>query len=258
MRRALLVAALAFGGVGCGGGDDGDGSKSCSSADADQDYLSECEERALGTDPKVADSDGDGYLDGDEVLEDKDPLDAASRIYKGGWPYTRKKAELADPGFGGQAAAGALVPRLVALDQYGEKVDLYDFAFQGKPVVIDLSALWCDACKEMATWLEKKPSSMDAQPELAPIVDRVAAGEILWVTVLFEDGLGNPAKPEHVVTWAESYPNPRVAVLLDDNRSLRDWFYPGAMPSVHALDEKLALVIYERFDYKKPLGKLLE
>jgi thiol-disulfide isomerase/thioredoxin len=255
IRRALLSALLLVV-SGCGNGDDG-GSESCG-ADSDDDHLTDCEEHALGTDPQKADTDGDTYLDGDEVLEGKDPLDPESRIYRGNWPYQRDKSQIVDPGFEGQAATGARLPHLVAQDQFGELVDLYDYALHGKPVVIDLSAVWCDACKEMALWLEGKPSSMDVNPELAPIVARVANGEILWVTLLFEDRIGNPATLEDAQAWAGAFPNSKIAVVVDDNRALRDWFYPGAMPSVQALDPNLELIVYDRFDYKTALSKLVK
>jgi hypothetical protein len=59
-------------------GDDG--------ADTDGDGLTDFIEEVLGTDPMVVDSDVDGYGDGDEHREERDPTDAESRIYVGGWP----------------------------------------------------------------------------------------------------------------------------------------------------------------------------
>jgi hypothetical protein len=252
MRLAL---GLAFVLLGCSSEDPA--TDECSASDRDGDFLTGCEEAALGTDPANSDTDGDGYLDGDEVLEQKDPLDATSRIYQGGWPYQRNKADLVDPGFSSTVAASEPVPRLVALDQFGESVDLYDFAGHGKPVVIDLSAVWCDACKELAKWLEREPANLDTTPELAPIVDLVESGDVYWITVLFEDAIANPATLEEAQNWAEAFPNPRVAVLVDNERELRNWFFPGAMPSVHGLDDQMRLIIYERFDYKKSLAAVL-
>lgn len=253
MKRLAFVFALLV--SACSSEDPG-GEHDCN-VDPDADHLTDCEEQALGTDPTKADTDGDSYLDGDEVLEAKDPLDPASRIYTGYWPYLRDKSQITDPGFGEAVGVNARIPRLIALDQFGEEVDLYDFAGQGKPVVIDLSAVWCDACKELARWLEGEPSNLGMPAELDPVVARVANGEVFWVTVLFEDAIGNPAELTEVKNWADSFPNAKVAVLVDDNRKLRDWFFPGAMPSVHAANDQLELLAYDRFDYKKGIGALL-
>lgn len=46
--------------------------------DDDADGLSNTEERSLGTDPQIADSDGDGCNDGAEVLSGSNPLDQRS------------------------------------------------------------------------------------------------------------------------------------------------------------------------------------
>lgn len=48
-------------------------------ADADGDGLTDPEEVTLGTDPSVADSDGDGFADGVEVRAGTDPRDPSSR-----------------------------------------------------------------------------------------------------------------------------------------------------------------------------------
>jgi thiol-disulfide isomerase/thioredoxin len=255
-----LAAALAF--VGCGGDDGGDDSSAASSgdpnADADRDFLPDGDESTYGTDPENPDTDGDRYLDGDEVLEETDPLDPESRIYQGGWPYQRDKDQIDDPGFDGTPEVGAVVPRLVSYDQFGDRVDLYDFALHDKKVVLDLSALWCGPCKDLASWLEGEPSTLDESPELSPIREMVNAGEILWITVLFEDGFGNPAGPEQAVAWAEAYDNPHVAVLNDDARAMYQWLYPGTMPSVQILGPDMTLQVYDRFEFRVALESLLE
>ena len=43
-------------------------------ADSDKDFLTDVREVELGTDPNNKDTDGDGYVDGDEVLNGFDPL----------------------------------------------------------------------------------------------------------------------------------------------------------------------------------------
>jgi hypothetical protein len=228
-----------------------------SDADPDGDYLTDAEEAELGTDPTVADTDGDSYLDGDEVLEGSDPLDPTSRIYQGGWPYQRFKADIVDPGFASMPAVGAVVPRLISVDQFGDQVDLYDFALHGKPVVIDLSGGWCQACRDMAVWLEGKPSNLGLNDSFAAIPGMVEAGEIYWVTVLFEDASTVPADASDVADWYASFPNPHVLVIADDDRAMYSYMFPGSYPSLQILEEDMTLRVYDRYNYEDALTSLL-
>lgn len=111
-------------------------------ADTDGDGLSDGDEVETGTDPLATDSDGDTYSDFDEMTEGTDPMDAESRIYTGYWPYNPDKDSVEDPGWDTRAAEGNAFPHFIGVDQYGEEVDIYDYAMQGRPVVIDLSAEW--------------------------------------------------------------------------------------------------------------------
>ena len=108
------------------GGDpgDADGSGSgCSTEDADGDGLDGCAEEALGTDPALADSDEDGFSDGDEADCVSDPLDASQVCYSCGWAHS-------DPGTLGAVGpdVGDTIENLGVYDQCGEEVKLWDFA----------------------------------------------------------------------------------------------------------------------------------
>ncbi len=93
--------------------------------DADHDGLLSDLELELGTDPDVADSDGDGHSDGDEVSEGFDPLDVEDHPYLGGYPVNRCETNPTPSGTGGEI--GDVWADFEALDQYGENVRLYDF-----------------------------------------------------------------------------------------------------------------------------------
>jgi uncharacterized repeat protein (TIGR01451 family) len=59
---------------------DSDGGTPLLTSDCDQDGLTNAEESALGTDPEMDDTDGDGISDGQEVIDGTNPLEPCSAI----------------------------------------------------------------------------------------------------------------------------------------------------------------------------------
>ena len=219
--------------------------------DSDDDGLLDGEESDAGTDPLSTDTDGDGYLDPWEIAEGSDPTDGSSWIYTGGWPYNPDKDSISDPGWGGTAAEGEMVPRFQTVDQYGEVVDLYDFAFQGKQIIMDLSGLWCGWCHAMAGWLDGQEDgyvpyfdthfgSYDWYTEIPEMVEN---DEVYWITVI--DGNNNGGNPteEDVATWYADYPNPYVPILLDDGQNFQDFVNPSGWPSLILVNEDMTIAL---------------
>ncbi len=229
--------------------------------DADGDGLTNGEEAEMGTDPDNMDSDGDGYQDGHEVTEGSDPTDAESKIYTGGWPYNPDKDALSEPDWSSVAAVGAQVPRFTAVDQYGDTVDLYDFASQGRPVVIDMGTKWCGPCKALAAylsdgnmehlvWEHESAEEGDYYPwwsaEYEGLAERVATGEIYWLTVLFsESASSGPASQADCEEWHTEFPNPAIPVLADSDLSLHDWIGVQSYPVLNLVDENMVLLVHE-------------
>jgi len=225
--------------------------------DEDGDRLS-CElELEMGTDPTVADSDGDGYLDGDEVTEGKDPVDPASVIYAGGWPYYWDKDSIDGPPWFFDAgsntkvrpAVGVTLPRLVAVDQFGEDVEVYDFAYRGKPIMIDLSTAWCSPCKAIARWLEEDDDSIISDypwwnPDWSGIPELVANGDIYWLTILYEDSAGMDAYPGVASRWYDDYPLPYIPVLADTEDHMNPWLRNTGIPTGNLLDEEMTMLTF--------------
>jgi hypothetical protein len=219
-------------------------------ADSDGDGIEDGDEMERGTDPLLQDTDGDGYDDNDELAMGSDPTDPNSRIYEGGWPYQPEKDSLDDPGWESTAATGNRIPRFRGVDQFGELVDLYDYANHGVPVAVDLSTHWCAPCKAMAGWISTGDVSLVAgyvwwKDEYLIVRELVETGQIYWVTIIYEDAAHENVGPEAAQEWDEAFPHERIAVLADEEKELHGWIRPTGIPNVNLLTEELMLMDYQ-------------
>ena len=212
-------------------------------ADTDGDGLTDGEESDAGSSGTVVDTDGDGYTDLEEVLAGSNPSDETDRVYVGGWPFNVDKDALAEPGWDGPPTIGGLFPRLQGMDQHGDVVDLYDFAHQGRPVVIDLSGIWCYWCHELAELLDGDGSAL-ALAGYGPVHNLILRDEVYWITVIDADDDYLPATHEDVLAWAAVHDNPKIPVLLDDSYQLYGYLAPESYPALVLLNEDLTLAVH--------------
>ena len=213
------------------------------------------------------------------VFCDNDTIPAYT--YKGGWPVNNTSDAIADPGFdlpcpGGTGCPcqintdcenqnclahpkgnycipkkGDIMPRFEALDQFGESVDLYDFANQGKMILIELSAGWCAPCNDLANWLATNDQSITKnrwwKNRYSPIRNMIKNGEIYLINFMFEgeDKINKAtATPDDVIRWYEKFPEPHVPVLADEYRFLHSWVKPTGLPCIFLVDENMRLINY--------------
>jgi len=212
--------------------------------DSDKDGLNDAEEVELGTDPNNIDTDGDGYQDGWEVKEGSNPTDADDKIYIGGWSYNPNKAAIVQPGIYDKGSDGIRVPRFVGVDQFGDQVDLYDMAYTGVPIALDLSTGWCEPCNAVAEWLDGHGIISDRvwyDPSFELIPELVNSGQVLWITVLYEDFEHNDATASLAETWYEMYPHPDIPILIDEHKELHSFIRPTGIPNVNLLNEDLTI-----------------
>lgn len=222
-------------------------------ADADADGLQDGEEAEAGTDPNAADTDADGYNDADEIATGHSPTDAADMIYIGGWPYNSNKDEMAETDWSGKAKVGAAFPHFVSYDQYGDTFDSYDFAFQGVPVIVDISAEWCYYCQEMAKFMAEKNSFFDdytaSYPELEGVREGVKNGSILWIEVLDQNQDYGLIELGDLEQWEKKYPNENVPVVADEEQNFLAWTNLAGYPTLMGLNEDFTVGSYDKNDY---------
>ena len=212
--------------------------------DTDGDGLSDGDEHFThGTDPTSADTDGDGYLDGWELDEGTDPNDASSVIYAGGWPYQPDKDALSEGAPTWDATSGAVgerLPRSAWTDQFGDAVDLYDFAGHDVPVMLALCATWSPECADL--------------PGSDVVISGIVQGEVFWITVLTQDDAGNPPTRAVLEEWDASHGLDGVPVLAGDEAE--DTWVPVGWPTLVLLDAGLTVESARVNSWADPLDDL--
>lgn len=235
-------------GSGDGDGTDDDGSDTEVDPvdyDRDDDGLTDADEALIGSDPDDPDSDGDGVLDGDEIAQGTDPLFdgdvAVEQTYTGGWPNNPMAEVLAAGPVSSAIAPGQVWPRGSYVDQYGDTVDLYDFAGQGVPIVLEFAAEWCGPCASLADFLSGgSPNGFD---DLDDVRQRVNAGEVRWITFMSEDDRGDPPTARTVADWHQTFANAQIPVLADSNQDALDYAELTAWPTLVLLDENMVIQV---------------
>lgn len=234
------------------------------------------------------DTDSDGYSDDLEKKLGTDPNDYNNRYYWGGWPVNLDKNNIRgielpydcpnNTGCECQIDSdcansnckrmprgkycipklGETFPHFHGVDQYAEEVDIYDFANQGKIIVIEFATAWCSPCNQLASFLSSGDMLISQnkwwKEEYAIIKDKVDSGEILFITVLLQDESKEAAGYDAVSSWHDKYPTSNIPVLADQYRDLHQWMKPTGYPCVNVLDENMRLLtstgrgLHEAFD----------
>ena len=202
--------------------------------------------------------------------------------YFGGWPINEEKNQIQDPGFipdcdsldvlkktGCECLAdrdcysgkcfnsprvgkyciqgkGTIFPRYKLMDQYGEMVDLYDFANQGKLIVIEFSTSWCQPCKDFAAWLSFGDQTVTShrfwKEEFSIIKELIKKEKIYFINIQSQDRYREPSSLESIEEWAYDYPDEMIPIFSDSNYDVRNWARVTAYPTMIVLNEKMEIL----------------
>jgi len=229
----------------------------------------------ISINPKY-DNDRDGIPNLIEELIGTNPNDAIAS-YKGGWPTNPNKENIVEPaspancpGDIGCACTkpsdcnnenclsttkgsfchpkkGSRFPRFKLEDQFGDIVDFYDFANQGKPILLEISAQWCDPCNDFSAWIHSNNNKVfDYQwwrPEFSGIRDIILDNKVQYVNVQYEcDDKEGFTNSQCLRSWYNKYPTDGVPVLGDFDQKLFEWVKANGMPVFFLIDENMDLI----------------
>ena len=156
---------------------------------------------------------------------------------------------------------GDVFPKFIAYDQYGEQVNLYDFANQGKYILLEMGASWCSPCKKLASYFAYKDQTIISdriwRPGYEKIYDMVMNEEVYFVTVLYEDVYRDNASKYTVEDWYSEYPDDHIPILADEDKYLHRIIKPTGIPAVTLLDENMIIIATTTRGFNIAFDKLL-
>jgi hypothetical protein len=225
-----------------GGDTSGDGDGDPSTGDGDGDGSE---------DPSAGDGDGDGDpTTGGDGDGDPDPTtgdgDGDPDPTTGDGDGDPNGCSVPDPGWGGSAQVGQPAPHFGGINQWGEQVNICEY--EGLPIVIDTSAVWCGPCQLMAqclggddnACLQVFGGNQDALTYLMhPMQEKIAADQFAWVTVLMENVNGGPPTMADAISWDQNYPVDKVWVISDTQQQYYGHLPIMSFPSIWVMDPQM-------------------
>lgn len=82
---------------------------------------------------------------------------------------------------------GENICNIESVDQNADMFDLY--SYYGRPIVIDLSTMWCPICQRAAPYAEQFMTDWEDY-------------DLLWITIILEDDMGNEVNAAELAQWS--------------------------------------------------------
>ena len=121
---------------------------------------------------------------------------------------------------------GECAPDFALFDRFGVEHSLYDYA--GDVIALDVSAMWCPLCQNLA-------------PTLETLHNTYAAQGVTVMTVLFDDAVHNDPDDADLLAWEQAYGVSHL-LLRDVNEAVWDTYDAGYQPSGYVIDRDLTIL----------------
>jgi hypothetical protein len=249
-KRSIVLLASCLVSVGCGP-DEGESSETIL-ADFGDELLDDDTDDTddAGTDD-VGTTDDDSTGDGDASTTTTDDDADTTTTDDGNDDTTTTGGDTSpctapDPGWGGFAAVGQPAPHFSGTNQFGEEVSIC--AYEGLPLVIDTSAVWCGPCQMLSLCLggddNQCLSLFGGDPQVLtyliyPLREQISAGTFAWVTVLMENQFNGPPALSDAQAWDQAFPVENVWVIPDVDQKYYPYLQISAFPSVWLIDGQM-------------------
>ena len=156
---------------------------------------------------------------------------------------------------------GDIFPEFKSIDQYDELVNIYDFANQGKYILIELGTAWCAPCNLLANWLAYNDTEIKNKSfwkdEYAQIYDMIHNDEVYFITILYEDENRDNASYITSYEWFNNYPDEMIPILIDEDKLLHTWSKPTGIPAITLLNENMEILNFSSRGLNKSFDILL-
>ncbi|MBI65319.1 MAG: hypothetical protein CMG64_03400 [Candidatus Marinimicrobia bacterium] len=157
---------------------------------------------------------------------------------------------------------GDKFPEFVGVDQFGDTLNIYDFAKNGKHILIELGATWCAPCRDLASFFTYNEKDIMDKPfwkdEYNILYDMIKNNEIYFITILYEDEFRDDATIDTAYEWYNDYPDENIPIMVDENKFLHRIIRPKGIPAVSLLNEDMEIMVLTDRGLNASFDKIVE